>query len=192
MSTTPTSDEGLKDIELCYTAMGLSMGDSPAKIEMTYKRLVEMYKANLAAPDHRAREEAKGSLRLIEEMYDKIKNSVTYQSMLREQERRGKLQGGAERARTANAGAGMMDRSLMHCPMCHTVITKGIKICPRCKGRIYTPAEKLMNKIFTKTNMIIFFGVALLAVTAFFGLMFPEQIKMFPEQIKEIVNSFRR
>jgi hypothetical protein len=184
MSNTPTNDEGLKDIELCYTAMGLSMGDSPAKIEMSYKRLVEMYKANLAAPDHRAREEAKDSLRLIEEMYDKIKNSVTYQSMLREQERRSKLQGGTERARTPNAGARKMDSSVMKCPMCLTVITKGVKRCPRCKGRIYTPAEKLMNKIFTKTNAIMFFCVVLLVVMAFIGLM-------FSEQIKEMVNSFR-
>ena len=61
MSSTPTNDEELKDIELCYTAMGLSIGDSPAIIEITYKRLVEMYKANLSAPDHRAREEAKDS-----------------------------------------------------------------------------------------------------------------------------------
>ena len=183
MSNAPTNDEELKDIELCYTAMGLSMGDSPAKIEMTYKRLVEMYKASLAAPDHKAREEAKDSLRLIEEMYDKIKNSVTYQSMLREQERRGKLQSAAERSRSA--GAGMMDSSVMNCPMCRTVIKKGVKICPRCKGRIYTTAEKVMNRIFTKTNAIVFICVTLLGVMAFVGLM-------FPEQIKEIVNSFRR
>src|ERR1035437_4090586 len=118
MSNAPANDEGLKDVELCYTALGLSTGDSPVKIEMMYKRLVEMYKTSLTAPDHRAREEAKESLSLIEEMYDKIKNSVTYQSMLKEQERRGKLQGGAERARTPNAGAVMMDSSVMNCPMC--------------------------------------------------------------------------
>ena len=184
MSSAPTDDEGLKDIELCYTAMGLSIGDSPAQIEITYKRLVEMYKANLTAPDHQTREDAKASLRLIEEMYDKIKNSVTYQSMLRDQQRQSKLQGETARARTSNAGAGMMDKSVMKCPMCHTVIKKGVKFCPRCKGRIYTTAEKLMNIIFTKTNLIIFSVVMLLAITVFFGLM-------FQEQIKDLVNSFR-
>jgi rubrerythrin len=183
MSDSMTDEEGLKDIELCYTAMGLSIGDSPDKIQMTYNRLSEMYKANLAAPDPKAREEAKESLKLIEEMHDKIKKSVTYQSMAREYEKRGKLQG-ADRSRSSSSGAGVLASTTMNCPMCHTVINKKSKVCPRCKARIYTPFEKAMNKIFTKTNVIIFFCLVIIGVIAVIGYL-------FSDQIMELVNSFR-
>ena len=185
MSDNTVKGGELNDIDLCYTALGLSLGDSPAKIEMAYHRLSETYKANLSAPDPRLREDAKESLKLIEEMYGKIKNSVTYQAMLKDQERRSRLQGDTEKVRNQSAGAGVMASSMMNCPTCTTVIRKGLKTCPRCKAPILTPIEQVFNKIFTKTNVIVFSCIVLICMVVFIGLM-------FPEQIKGLVNLFRK
>jgi hypothetical protein len=185
MSNASADNHELKDVELCYTALGLSIGDSPAKIEMTYKRLVETYKANLASPDPAARADAQNSLKLIEEMYDKIKNSVTYQTMYRDQERRNKMHGEAEKSRMQQSEAGALDKSLTKCPTCRTVINKGLKTCPRCKARIVSPFEKLMEKIFTPTNVIVFGCIVVIGTLAFIGFT-------FPEQVKEILGLFRK
>jgi hypothetical protein len=183
MSNEPANNDELKDVELCYTAMGLSIGDSPGKIEMTYKRLIETYKANQASPDPAVREDAQNSLKLIEDMYDKIKNSVTYQTMYKEQERRNKT--AAEKSRMQQSGAGALDKSLTKCPTCHTVISKGLKICPRCKARIVSSSERLMQKIFTPTNMMIFGSIVVIVTMIFIGFM-------FPELVREILGLFRK
>lgn len=182
MTNNKTPDKGLKDIELCYTAMGLSIGDSPAKIEMMYNRLCEMYKAKLIASDPRAHMEAKENLDLIEEMYNKIKNSVTYQSMAKDYEKRGKLQG-EERSRPSDIDATLLKSSMMNCPKCHTVISKDSKVCPRCKTPILTQYEMIMKTVFTKTNIIVFFCIVVIGIMVIIGLL-------FSDQINDMVNSF--
>ena len=176
MSNAPANNDELKDVELCYTALGLSIGDSPAKIEIAYKRLIEIYKANLASHDPAVRNDAQNSLRLIEEMYDKIKNSVTYQTMYKDQEKLNAMQGSAEKSRMQQPGSGALDKALMKCPTCHTVINKGLKTCPRCKSRILTPAEKLMEKIFTPINLIVFGCIVVIGTLTFVGFMFSDKV----------------
>src|SRR5476651_1945070 len=84
MNDAKDQEKELSDIDLCYKALGLSVGDSPERIEMTYNRLMGMSKSNLASGDPAVREEAKNSIALVNQMYENIKASVTYQSMVKE------------------------------------------------------------------------------------------------------------
>ena len=185
MSTSSVKDDELKDIELCYNALGLDMGDPPGKVEFAFKRLSETYRANMASPDPKAREEARESLRLVEEMYDKITKSVTYLTTLKDQEKRGKIQEGGERTKPADYGTEVTRSSLMNCPMCDTLIEKGSKVCPRCKGRIFTATEQLMTKLFSPTIIILLCSLIVIGVFAFLFLM-------YSDQIKDLIGSFRQ
>ena len=105
--------------------------------------------------------------------------------MYRDQERRNKMHGEAEKSRMQQSEAGALDKSLTKCPTCHTVISKGLKICPRCKARIVSSSERLMQKIFTPTNMMIFGSIVVIVTMIFIGFM-------FPELVREILGLFRK
>jgi hypothetical protein len=177
MTSSARNDDELKDIALCYSALGLSVGDSPNKIEMTYKRIVATNKAGLASPDPQVRENANQNLRLVEEMYSKIRYSVTYQSALKDQEKKSKMRDEVEQTRIPARETVVMDKALMNCPMCHSVISKGTKSCPRCKARIETPVEKMMKVLSSPAIIIIFGCLVVLGIIAFFWIMYPDQIR---------------
>ena len=176
MSRTTGDENEIKDIALCYTALGLSVGDSPGKIEMVYKRVVETCKANLASPDPKVREEAKNSLSLVEEMYEKIRKSVTYQTALRDQDRQVRMQSDAGRSASSGHGTVVADKALTTCPMCHSVISKEARTCPRCKARIETVGEKMMSVVTTPAVLIIICILVLIGAAILVWMVFPEQI----------------
>jgi hypothetical protein len=173
-------DKKLTDIDLCYQALGLSIGDSPAKIEEAYARLTAVYKKDLSSPEPAVRENAKNSIALMTEMYGKIARSVTYKAMLKEQDRIGRNE-----TRTPNADMLAMKSSLILCPSCNTLIGKGFKICPRCKHRFYTKTEKFVEQYLTIKIITLFFLIVLTGIMVYIGLM-------YPDRVTELLGSLRR
>ena len=182
---TDAIDDKINDVALCYSAMGLSIDDPPAKVEMTYKRLREAYKAGLSSGSPQAREEANENLKLLDELYNKIINSVTYKTVASDQARRESVQGGPNRGRSGGSAERAGKVSLISCPKCNTVVNKGTKVCPRCKTRIYTDFEKAMKVLTSKTSIVIMAILVVMVVLAVLGFI-------FFDQIMEIVNSYRQ
>lgn len=176
MTSSARNEDELKDIALCYSALGLLIGDSPDKIELTYKRIVETNKAGLSSPDPQLREDASKNLRLVEEMYNKIRQSVSYQSALKDHEKKSRTRDESEQTRIPARHTIVRDKALINCPMCHSVISKGTKSCPRCKARIETPVEKLIGVMLSPAIAITLGCIVVLGIIAFFWFMYPDQM----------------
>ena len=164
----PRKNEELTDIDLCYKALGLSVGDSPEQIEATYNRLTDIYKNNMKSADAHVRDEAKNSLTLIADMYENIKASVTYQAMEKEYAKKGKLSGDAGKIK---AEAAAMRNTHKECPSCMAMVIKSATKCPTCKHEFKTAADKIMGQFLTKTNVIIVSVIILLAVVGIVGYL---------------------
>jgi hypothetical protein len=174
---TEEQDDKLKDVILCYQAMGVSVSDSPEQIEFTYNSLTKEYKKNLTSTDPTVREDAKNSLALIDELYDTIKGSVTYNSMAREFEKQGDRKTDVKKLRKPEVKVTVPKVMTVICPSCYNLINKGLKTCPKCKARIYGKTERFMRQIFTKRNLIVLGVFLTLAIIVSAVLMFPDMIQ---------------
>jgi hypothetical protein len=169
-------DQELTDVILCYKAMGLSLDDGPSHIEQTYMGLTEAYRKNLSSPDPVIREDARKNIALMKEMYDKIKGSITYNTMVREQEKSGKL---AEEQKAAKVKPQVvkLENHLMNCPSCRNVISKRSKSCPICKYRFLSPLQKLMDRFVTTRNVAIAGVILVLLVVAIVFILNPDIVQ---------------
>jgi len=112
-------------------------------------------------PEPGAAQEAKQSLELLNEMYTKIRGSITYQAREREQQ---KKEPSAPEKRPVHRA--VMEQKLMTlCPRCNGSIAKGAKTCPICKTTFRSPLEKL----FSRRALIGYCLVLLLGMAAFFA-----------------------
>jgi hypothetical protein len=180
MNSAIETSEELEDIVLCYTSMGLSLGDSPRKIEMTYNHLSREWKTNLSSPVEQIREEARNSIRLIDEMYERIKESVTYQAMLREQRRLDRLQGEAAPASIPNEQERVLKGGEMHCPKCRAIVRKQAHFCPECRASFSPESSETMDSIMASIKIFSFGFIVLVSfLMAFFWLKYPGLMKEY-------------
>ncbi|MEI8355715.1 MAG: hypothetical protein WCG31_06465, partial [Deltaproteobacteria bacterium] len=117
-SETEERDDKLKDVILCYQAMGVSLSDSPEQIEFTYNCLTKEYKKNLFSPDLDLREEAKKSLAVTTELYETIKGSVTYNSIAREYEKQVGNKTDVKKLRKPDVKVVVPEVKTVTCPSC--------------------------------------------------------------------------
>jgi hypothetical protein len=175
-SETEEQDNKLKDVVLCYQAMGVSLSDSPEQIEFTYNSLTKEYKKNLTSSDRAVREDAKNSLALIRELYDTIRGSVTYNSMAREYEKSVNRKTDVKRLRKPDVKVVMPKSNSVTCPSCYNLISKGLKTCPKCKARLYSKTEKYIRQYVTKRNIIVLSILLAIAIIVSAAVMFPDMI----------------
>lgn len=142
-------NEEVLDTSLCYLALGVSISDSPQRIQETYERLVRKYKAEFNSLDPSIKEAAREQLDIIERMYHTITVSVSY----------------ASKAKDQMKAAGAMDRTpavrritsdLTNCPSCSAPVSKAAQSCPFCKAMLLTPWKKFQRKYLTVTNLLRF------------------------------------
>lgn len=137
------------DTSLCYQALGVSISDSPQRIEETYERLVRKYKAEFNSLDPSIKEAAREQLEIIERMHHTIICSVSYASKVKDQTKTGGPMGKAPAARRVTS-------NLANCPSCSAPISKSAKSCPFCKAAFMTPWEKFQRRYLTMTNLLRF------------------------------------
>ena len=66
----------------------------------------------------------------------------------------------------------VIKETLVNCPYCKKLIAPKLKVCIYCHGKILTPMEQLVAKLFSKRNMIVLGVVALLAAAAVAAVVF--------------------
>ena len=168
---TVEQDNELTDVSLCYQSLGIPLGASPTEIEQVFKALTEEYKAKLASPDPAGREEASRNLEQLNEMYDKIRGSVTYRAMEKDHLKRiGNAPASEARVKRPVHRAVIEKTPMINCPRCNGVIAKSLKTCPICKSRLYTVTEKIMRAYFSPTKIVIYCLVLAVAASLVFFL----------------------
>lgn len=164
---TEGQDNELTDVVLCYQALGIPLDASPAQIEQVFKVLTDRQRRLLSEPDSVTRSEAQRSLDQIAEMYDKIRGSVTYRTAEKDFEKKGVL---AQEAKRPQHQAVAEKKKMVNCPRCNGLIKPGLQVCPICRTRIYTPAEKLLQALFSTKMLLLYAVLLILAGSAFYFL----------------------
>jgi hypothetical protein len=160
--TTKNLDELYDDIDLCYKVMGLTFSDTPDKVDRVYKGLVEEYTKELHSSDPTERQNAKSNLEQVKDLYERITHSLIYKDYAREYEKY--KQAKAEQMEAKKQKQQAEKALLVNCPHCHQLISPKLKVCLYCHGKILSPLELVMAKVFTTRNTIII--MALLIVIA--------------------------
>jgi len=156
MSDAAEKENELSDIELCYKAMGLSFSDNPEQVEKTYRKLKEEYGNAMRSAVPSERVSASENLKQLEELFITITGSLIYKDYAREYEKY-KAQKAEQLAarKLKQQQQPIVKEILINCPYCHKPISKKLKICIYCHGKILTPMEQLMAKVFSTRNLII-------------------------------------
>lgn len=154
------------NIELCYKAMGLSFSDNPEQVEGTYRKLKDEYDKAMRSTDPAERVGASENMKQLEELFTTITGSLIYKDYAREFEKYKALKAEklAER-KLKQQQKPVVKEVLVNCPYCNKPIASKLKVCIYCHGKILTPIEQLMAKVFSTRNMI-----AVIVVLALVGL----------------------
>jgi ribosomal protein L32 len=178
MSAVSDKEKELSDIELCYKAMGLSFSDNPEQVERVYKKLKEEYGNGLRSTDPAERLSATESLKQLEELFATITGSLIYKDYAREYEKYKESKAEEMAARRQKQADQMAVRdALVACPSCGKLISSKHKVCIYCHGKILTPSEQMMAKVFSTRNMVIFAVVLLLVVAGVVLALNPQIFK---------------
>lgn len=141
------------DIDLCYKVMGLTFSDPPIRVDKVYNGLIEEYNRNLHSEDQAVRKQAQDNIEQTKDLYERITNSMIYKDYAREYEKYKLLKTEEMQARKEKHEA---EKEIMaNCPYCRKLISPKLKVCIYCHGKILTPLELLLQKLFTKKNIII-------------------------------------
>ncbi len=163
MNDVSDQEKEFSDIELCYKAMGLSFSDNPDQVNRTYQKLKDEYVKELRSPDVSGRTRAAENLKQLEELFKTITGSLIYKDYAGEYEKYKALK--AENLAARKQKQPVEKEELIKCPYCSRPIHYKLKVCIYCHGKILTPFEQLIEKVFTARNLIVF-GVLLLAAAA--------------------------
>lgn len=144
-----SQNEEVLDTSLCYMALGVSISDSPQRIQETYERLVRKYKAEFNSLDPNIKEAAREQLDIIERMYHTITVSVSYASKAKDQ-----MKEGSSTSKTT--AARRITSDLTNCPSCSAPVSRSAHTCPFCKATLLTPWKKFQRKYLTVTNLLRF------------------------------------
>ncbi len=165
MSDVSQKEKELSDIELCYKAMGLSFSDNPEQVERTYRKLKDEYGKAMRSTDPSERVNASENLKQLEELFATITGSLIYKDYAREFEKyqASKAEKHAERKQKQQQQAAVKE-ALVNCPYCKKLIATKLKVCIYCHGKILTPMEQLMAKVFSTRNLIVATVVVVLVI----------------------------
>jgi curved DNA-binding protein CbpA len=146
-------DKELKDVALCYKALGIPFDSSPAEVERAYRSLSAQFNKDLHSPDPATRLKAKEDAELVTSLYEKITNSANYQRKMKERSHAQDEREGTQKGKTETNAPKLI---LMICPSCNNTISKGLKACPFCKKRIYSSQfEKIWEENLTSKKMLL-------------------------------------
>lgn len=163
MSNGTDKEKEFSDIELCYKAMGLSFSDNPEQVERTYRKLKDEYGKAMRSTNPSDRAHASENLKQLEELFATITGSLIYKDYAREYEKYKELKAEklAERKQKQEQQSTVKE-ALVNCPYCKKLIATKMKVCIYCHGKILTPMEQLMGKIFSTRNVIALVTVIIL------------------------------
>ena len=151
------------DIELCYKGMGLTFSDTPVKVDKVYNSLVVEYTNNMNSADPAVRQAAIDNLKQVKDLHERITCSMIYKDYAREYEKYKLLKDEEKQARKQKHET---EREVMvSCPYCSKQLPAKQKVCVYCHGKILSPTEMLMSKVFVTRNV-----VAAIVVLALVGL----------------------
>jgi hypothetical protein len=154
------NDNERNDVSLCFQALGIDFGAAPEEVEKAYQRMVAEIKKKQASPDPTVRTEAAKDLELAYDLYEKIRNSITYSSKLQEADKLASIKQGQQKKETV--------QQYQICPSCKKTIGATFKKCPYCRQPILTPLEKFINALFSlKAAVILVVLIALIAGVTF-------------------------
>ena len=178
MSDVSEKEKELSDIELCYKAMGLSFSDNPEQVERTYRKLKEEYGKAMRSSDTSERARASENLKQLEELFTTITGSLIYKDYAREFEKYQALKADklAER-KLKQQQKPIVKEDLINCPYCKKLIAPKLKVCIYCHGKILTPMEQLMAKVFSTRNLVIATVVVVVIIAAVVVKMNPGLLK---------------
>jgi hypothetical protein len=170
------SEKELSDIELCYKAMGLSFSDNPEQVEKTYRKLKDEYSKFIRSSDATERSTAIENMRQLEELFTTITGSLIYKDYAREYEKykAGKAE---ELAKRKQKQKPVVQEAMIKCPYCQKPIAAKMKVCIYCHGKILTPMEKIIAKVFTTRNLIILTIIVVLAIACVIVVSNPQLLK---------------
>jgi hypothetical protein len=178
MSDTTEKENELSDIELCYKAMGLSFSDNPEQVEKTYRKLKDEYNNAMRSSDSAARHTASENLKQLEELFVTITGSLIYKDYAREYEKykAQKAEQLAARKQKQHEQPAVKE-TLFNCPYCHKPISHKLKACIYCHGKILTPMEQLMTKVFSTKNLLIATILVVLVIAGVVLMSNPQLLK---------------
>jgi hypothetical protein len=148
------------DVNLCFQALGLDFGASPEEVDKAYQRLLAEIAKKQSSADPARRAEAATDLALANDLYDKIRNSLTYNTQLKASSHAAALKEPAGKNNPLN---------FKICPSCGKMIGAALTKCPYCREPIRTPFEAFMHKVFSGTSLVIIIFLIILTVA---GVLF--------------------
>lgn len=151
------------DISLCFQALGIEFGAPPEEVEKAYQRMLAEIKKKQTSGDPAQRAEAANDLELAHDLYEKIRNSVTYSTRLKEASQTAAMKQQVQQQQKKEAA-----QQFKICPSCSKTIGAALKKCPYCREPIRTPLEKFINNIFSGKALLII--IILLTIVA--GIIF--------------------
>jgi hypothetical protein len=170
------SENELSNIELCYKALGLSFSDNPDQVERTYKKLKDEYVKGTRSSDLSERAKATENLKQLDELFTTITGSLIYKDYAREYEKYKALKAEQMAARKQKQPP-VVKETLIKCPYCNKPIAPKLKVCIYCHGKILTPMEQFMAKVFSKRNLIIVTVLAVLVIAGVVLVSNPQLLK---------------
>jgi DNA-directed RNA polymerase subunit RPC12/RpoP len=155
--------------------MGLSFSDTPDKVDRVYNGLVAEYTASLKSDDPAARQAAKDNLEQVKDLYERITGSMIYKDYAREYEKYKLLKEEEMQARKQKLEE--EKETMVNCPYCNKKIPAKLKVCLYCHGKILSPMEMLMVKIFSTRNMIVAVIILVLIGVGVVLMMYPQLVR---------------
>ncbi len=163
------------DIDLCYKVMGLTFSDPPDRVDKVYNDLVAKYTRELHVAAPESRQNAQSNIDQVRDLYERITNSLIYKDYAREYEKYKQLK--AEQTKDKKQKDVEKQPEFIRCPYCSKQIAAELKVCVYCRGKILTPTELLMLKVFSTKNMIIAAVVIVLIAAGVILALNPQLIK---------------
>lgn len=171
-------EKELADVELCYKAMGLSFSDPPDQVERVYRKLKDDCGKAMRTGSPAERVQATENLKQLEELFETITNSLIYKDYAREYEKYKQIKAEQMAARKQKQEQKIEKEELVKCPYCQKPISAKLKVCLYCHGKILTPMERLIGKVFTRTNIIIMTTALIILVIGVLYVTNPSLFKM--------------
>lgn len=174
------------DVSLCFQALGIEFGAPPEDVEKAYQRMVAEIKKKQSSPDPSVRTEAANDLDLANDLYEKIRNSITYHSKLQEADKLASIKQSSQQKKEAV-------QQYQICPSCNKTIGASFKKCPYCRELILTPFERFINQFFSlKTAVILIVLIAIIAGVVFLinpGLFKGRKAEPVPELLTGVFSN---
>jgi uncharacterized protein with PIN domain len=178
MSDVTEKENELSDIELCYKAMGLSFSDNPEQVEKTYRKLKDEYGNAMRSAEPAVRQSATENMKQLEDLFVTITGSLIYKDYAREYEKYKAQKAEQLAARKQKLqDLPVVKEELTNCPYCRKPISHKLKVCIYCHGKILTPMEQLMAKVFSTRNLIIATILVILIIAGVVLMSNPQLLK---------------